>query len=400
MSNTIAPIQVYLDSSAFSDFADSKKLKSSPYLKDVLNFLIACQQKRIIDVRFSLLHIAEISPLKEEFIQVALQRAKVLKKLCREKCFLPFEKVILVECKNLITAQEEGRSLSPFQNNGVWCHQEWFSSFGDFEEIKGLQKFAISCTNKFKFRTVLEESISKDMYAPFFNLQNIYKFAFDKIAWENIVDDLVTNFSDVEKFIANFLYKEPDNNITQYIRKIGQNFAKILQQGQSELQQLEIPLTENGTFDADGEIKKALLKQSWNVKTLELRNLLLMNFYMLHLKWDALYRVDKELLEKHAMRAPLGNLPSIGLLASLIRQFQLEKTINYNEKVTDSDAIDLLHCCYLPYCDVFHADKRTVELLKKIKGCIDYTDRTVQNLKIIPQKIRDIATQRGIAIKF
>ena len=69
------PLQVYLDSSDYSDMANPRAIKNRPGLEKVRDFLVDSVEKGIIEIRFSAFTLAEIIHVNETYKDSAVQRA-------------------------------------------------------------------------------------------------------------------------------------------------------------------------------------------------------------------------------------------------------------------------------------------------------------------------------------
>lgn len=109
------PLQVYLDSSDYSNLSKVNGL-SSEYLA-IRDKLLEFSDKRLVSFRYSGLHISEMSPLKWEYSEASILRADMLKRLGGNDALISMDKLILFEIKSLIEDEVE---ISVFQNNGDW----------------------------------------------------------------------------------------------------------------------------------------------------------------------------------------------------------------------------------------------------------------------------------------
>ena len=64
-------IQVYLDSSDYSDFSDAKKLEKDDRLGAVLHYLENAIAAGVIQIRFSAIHISEAASLNQDALPLA-----------------------------------------------------------------------------------------------------------------------------------------------------------------------------------------------------------------------------------------------------------------------------------------------------------------------------------------
>lgn len=79
------PLQVYLDSSDFSNLANPK---TRPQYEDVERRLIGWRDAGLIELRFSYLHVIEGSPVRKEDVPLAVLRLQKVADLCGRKCLV------------------------------------------------------------------------------------------------------------------------------------------------------------------------------------------------------------------------------------------------------------------------------------------------------------------------
>jgi hypothetical protein len=77
------PLQVYLDSSDFSNLANPN---ASDLLRSVERYLLTWLDAGLIEIRFSHLHVVEASPVRPEDISFSKARLAKIKQLCERKC--------------------------------------------------------------------------------------------------------------------------------------------------------------------------------------------------------------------------------------------------------------------------------------------------------------------------
>jgi len=76
-------LQIYLDSSDFSTFAN---LRRQEVHKDIEQRLVGWANAGLIEIRFSYLHVIEASPVRPEDVASSSARLKKIRELCGQKC--------------------------------------------------------------------------------------------------------------------------------------------------------------------------------------------------------------------------------------------------------------------------------------------------------------------------
>lgn len=117
------PIQVYLDSSDYSILSDPKKNNLS--LTRIKNELISLIQRRVIEIRFSIVHVLEMAHIGKENRPLALSRFKILNELCGGKTLLS-----IPDMENMELVRLAHHSFDPLSIKQVAIDNgEWFPAF-------------------------------------------------------------------------------------------------------------------------------------------------------------------------------------------------------------------------------------------------------------------------------
>ena len=91
----------------------------------------------------------------------------------------------------------------------------------------------------------------------------------------------------------------------------------------------------------------------------------------------------------HCECAELGALPSIDILAQILPMY-LEQLITKNRtKLLPSDFGDIAHAAYLPYVDIFRADRTMTHLFKDIAS--EYETKVIRTLKELVSELDQLA---------
>lgn len=84
-------LQVYLDSSDFSDLSNPRKL--SPQLNAVLDELLRIAGSEQVDFRFSMAHVCEAAPIDQDAVDAAERRARLMHRLCGSNTLATIEEI-------------------------------------------------------------------------------------------------------------------------------------------------------------------------------------------------------------------------------------------------------------------------------------------------------------------
>jgi hypothetical protein len=117
MINRPGPLRVYLDNSDFAEDADEA-------LETIRGRLSELQRRRIIEVRFSGLHVREFTQTTPQAKPQAVQRAQVVRSLCGQRAFLSLDRLFPREALALIRGNGSTPCLEAYQDGGDWLTKD------------------------------------------------------------------------------------------------------------------------------------------------------------------------------------------------------------------------------------------------------------------------------------
>jgi hypothetical protein len=102
--------------------------------------------------------------------------------------------------------------------------------------------------------------------------------------------------------------------------------------------------------------------------------------------------------DEHVITSEIGQIFSLDMMLALTMQLFLDRIKDKNSRISLSDGADLMHSSYIPHCDIFRADKRTVDLANKLSRKISMADTVIlKNPEELPQAIKNIVYKKNIS---
>jgi hypothetical protein len=240
-----------------------------------------------------------------------------------------------------------------------------------------------------------EEFISNEMWIGYLT---------GEITEKEFLDSMLNNMMNVELFISKLCEYNSE------IRKVFVSF--VLKSGDKIFESIEKVFKITGDIKSEwiqygfsGEEIESIMKKKYDspaMKTMEMvRRTVLSNLYNNNKRKIRSKGLKWEDWDRHIINSEVGKIPSIDMLLLVNMQFILDRIKNRGTKLKNSDGADLMHAYYVPYCDIFRADKRTTDLLRKVYRITNMNNTTVlKNPEELPQAIRKMACERGIKIRF
>ena len=112
------PIQIYLDSSDFSNLSDPGK--RSPEHVEVERQLLAWKEAGLIEIRFSYAHVIEAAPVKREDLHFARRRLGYIKSICGLHCLACPITIVEEELRRVCNGVVREIPGGLYRNNGDW----------------------------------------------------------------------------------------------------------------------------------------------------------------------------------------------------------------------------------------------------------------------------------------
>jgi hypothetical protein len=435
------PIRVYLDSSDISYLADADKLAANPALRQARQELIELSEQGVAEFRFSFFHILELAHLDPAHKPHAHARVELVKTLCGRRAFLHPDKLRRLEALSLARKGREKSDSAPAQvyvTDASWLPQSIVAVVDRFTDalIRGLKnRIAKQTTHvleesaanratrramKRKFvdrRGATKEAVKIAAKTPdyfFGSWQQVYplteRFWRDKLLFEyldyavskeELHRECLKGFSDLDNFVGWCIDQIPSiRAMPQAIRdtesaglfdNLRSDAGQRLDVAKDILAELDLePATREQVLRSlEAELQAATSPDLHKARRDELVDL-----YRSDREWFAEHGVNQNDFDDSVIGSPLGSLPSLDAFVQVVRAHfkKLAKLGANYPKLKRSDLSDLLHCTYLPYVDVFSADRRTGELIADVADA--YGTRLVHDTASLPTVIRQKLTTR------
>lgn len=406
-------LQVYLDSSDYSDLSESMLDSKHPNAR-IFQKLCWYVDQGIIEIRFSAVHVIEIAHLDESSRNWALHRARCIQRLTGGKCFRFWSEIPVIECFNLMTNRPIYEDV--YVNNGSW-HPDFSDVAYAFRRltIDEFKKVVIDGSLNRKQRKANEriyirnghlsaegiralqvnrkellDEVSRQfpLSEKFYKDDLMLKYAAGKVSAEEIIEEISIVFRDIEKFIGwTYDTRDSERKIVSWLRSHGKEMASSI-----EAQRAKI----NDAY-AEGMIT------SEQKKTI----LLSIERMIPDLRSNRLDEVKVSIKDLYptfrctgsqwsdVQGSEFGSIPSMDSYIMVYFE-HFRRNLKMNRKLKGSDAADLFHLAHLPYCDLFRADSDTAETVKKMAAA--YNTRVVSKLRNLPDQIEHVLEMREATI--
>lgn len=392
------PIQVYLDSSDFSDIANVKK-KPSEY-SDVINYLLTKRDKGLIQIRFSEAHVVEAAPTTPDSIPAAIERLKTIHEICRNNSLAhPIDLMTYEVSSNVISDSDDGRSHI-FRSDA-----NWLPALFDFSEIiPDVEEYVrqdIEKMGRVERRKYLKngkptalwygemraannatESIMLNSLPLTTDAIRIFRRYFiGDASRKDALKALYDSITNLEVF-GNWYKKdwERASDISRHLRNIGAEFETALNEARNQFEVMMLEQTE-----AVGDSKKLL-----DLSVRAFHEVLANSSSRLVNKLALQIGASPKLTEDIWQTSP-GLTCSVTLAMHIARRSVAAKL---PRSPKSSDFPDCYHAIYLPYVDVFRADGFIAGMLRECK--IPLSTVIVDKFLQLPVKIDELLEARKV----
>jgi hypothetical protein len=420
MANTLRPIQVYLDSSDYSRFSQECDLPRDPRLGAVLTCLERLVSEGKIVVRYSLLHITEATHLDPSARPQATSRARMIVRLSDAHCLRPFLELPVYDVFHHILVARNKRCRLPFPDYAFADDGRWYPD---------ITKVALSFRSKLRQllqdqlrasglprseRLSLEKNLLKKgkltsqcrkailvSQPELFNLDpsefpatnRFYredywkKFLFGDIEEEAFAAELARGAFDPINFVKVYFDRfDQERKTAKWLRDLGSSLVSIILGCREQMRGLrDLAAIIN---KSDKAIRVNLVAEL----ATEARELKVTHLQDLIQEWKKgfdEYSISKRQSSDLVAANPDVSFSFSAVIAAYMGYFidNLDKFENV-PRLEESAVGDILHVMYLPYVDVFRADRYFADVLRKAK--LPYPTVVASDLKlpdIIEQEI-------------
>lgn len=405
-------IQVYLDSSDFSDLTDARK--QTPQLKAVLDGLEVLADGGQVDFRFSIVHVCEAAPTQPDAAAAAERRAALMNRLCGSNALVTIEEVLAAERMKTqgFSALSQGRwhpplddllPDSPLQDARMMLRNELKATGLDRAERRRRERAAF---RKGGWSKQARQSIDTVMPSTIPGLFNLLPLTPDEM--QALMSYLKGGsgrelaIKGCQRVLANpawFMRRYAENPekmkaIVEWLREGGPNFVTKMSAAVAQAQDLFASRSASNE-----EFEKAIA----NIEDDELRKHLLREHKSTQQALDSRIKNDKNRLEESVLRKLTGETKETGstltldqvrdlypgtaaMLATGMHATRRAMDQNNPRPLQDSDFGDAMHAVYAPYVDIYRTDAfmaEGIEKMLRMRGT-----NVVRNLLQLPEEIR------------
>ncbi|MDR6536980.1 hypothetical protein [Variovorax soli] len=354
------PLQIYLDSSDFSNLSNLARQADYEHVK---RFLLNARDRGEIEIRFSYAHVVEAAPTALEHLPFAIARFRSIQELCGPRCLVDPPTIIRHEFPS-----DHGNPLpSLLRDDGDWCPS--FSGTLELPDLGALLQESLSSLpgperrrkvrqlfdTKGQLRPRALRMVRERAEAILASMQREYPMTAE--ATRSMERFVVGVGSEAE---ANRALRDSIKNLEQFaqwharewettskfsawLRIYGENIRRNLSHTAGEVRTLYQAELASGR---SGDVAKKLLNEGFNRASANFAQGLVKSLHGAGLEGAA------NATPSWTTSPGLMCIASVAVQA--FRRTALDPT--QSRKARTSDFGDVCHCIYLPYVDVFRAD--------------------------------------------
>jgi hypothetical protein len=393
------PIQIYLDSSDFSDFSHLEN--KPPEYKVVFDYLITMRGKGFIKMFFSEAHVIEAAPTSPAAIPAAMKRFRTIKQLCGKNSLIHPIDVIETEVSQEKIRLQNNTDVK--RSDGTWMPalvevSEFIPNVGqivldDVKQLGRAERRKYLKNGKPTARWYAEmreanvgkwEAMASHLPLSTGAVRTVQQYFIGTASRDDALRALHDSIIDLEVF-GHWYTKDwsAASSMSQHLREIGDVYKKALRDSRK---QFEI-LMQGHT--ATGEDPKKFLALSIRA------------FY--DVLAESGNRLAREITNgMGAVSKPIDDPWSAtpGLTCSVTLAMHVARRSVASHHPRDpkgSDFPDAYHAIYLPYVDIFRADGFMAGMLGECK--LPFATSIVEKILQLPAKIEEILEAQNRDIK-
>lgn len=414
---TNPPITVYLDTSDYSNFADACASVSGDHESlPIFEELLEMKQQGVVEFRYSMFHIIEILQGASGNEKLAINKADIIETLCGSKCMKDHDELLCLEAIRWLSKDGDRTALSKFpvfgySDNGNWSHRIYKEIFKDIKNFEKAERqgfydrlksnFSFSRSERRRARAMwyrkkrtrekpkeflrnADKEILELFRSQLHGTPEIKDLLVDlslgNITYKEYIEQLNQISFSPSKFVREKLF-EPQSGRDDHFGSLLQGVYAGLMDDIRSFRSLMASTSQNpGQFQYDD-----IWYRKWFVE-----DRLMANLDMLREN-----RIGENRIRGLSTKMSNGDFPSFDmLLASLKEYTRLHGSIGPTmRKIKKSDVGDIFHSVYLPYVDIFRADKFFSEVLKNSSRT--YNTVVVKKISELPSAIHSALNING-----
>lgn len=393
------PLQVYLDSSDFSNFADPRESTVYPAVE---RDLIEWSNAGLIELRFSYLHVVEASPVRPEDIPSSKMRMEKINQLCGQKCIRSTISIIEKEVASPGAWRNDGYLDWVFPNDG-----NWLPNIDDLDADLSVRE---TLRREIK-ASGADRASRRQLERQWFDSRGKLKSAAKREFRRNQADAIqqwqqrFPLTDEAAHDIAELMLAEVDTATIQakFLKAMGHDVSRW-------------PAWYENNWDRVAPITNFLRSSSRSInagfsEALEKIKVLKVDWEAKGYPADELMRIVEQSFEEMAANVPANIIRRLsqemaispspvdgqnpwqarpGLTMALSVQRQIARRVvglrGNPRKPDDGDFGDVMHCVHLPYVDFFRADGFSASMIAEVKP--PFPTIVVPKLAQLPALIR------------
>jgi hypothetical protein len=427
------PLQVYLDSSDFSDFGRVLGGKGKPADAAVLQSLRALSESGAVEYRFSSIHVLEAAPVQIEDLADAKRAAEAMKLLCGPHALEPWHNLPVIE----LSAHLLGDTILPPRNrtrfhgrndNGYWfpsfektmmeCRQELTAGFGDPLAIVQSQEPELVANRAMRRKANREAKAGRAKKAMTDDMRQNWPFIADRLrqifpvsshserAWRRLilgngspletaraVQDELSNLTAVMDWMAPSV--GPMSSLPMWLRSASDKFVEMYKSIRASV--------EGQRAQTEPVVGKAKLESIWKKSSLGrgeiaqrgmIENVkgLLQDEELEIQRLGFTLEAAKTALDVEGVAILPSQVALNAIIGSNMRKNASPFEQRRNLENVASDVGDVLHAVYIPYVDLMRVDKFSENYLRPIAR--DYSTVVVKRRSELMDAINTALQQR------
>jgi hypothetical protein len=404
------PPVAYLDSSDYSVLSramDDPKHPAAP----IYHFLADAVDKKQVQIRFSSINVVEMAHLDTSSIEFALGRARCLQRLSRGKCFRFWTEVTATECKNIIEGRpvyigvtsDDGEWFPDMSELGVTLRKSLMSDVRRLLRERApnrqqrraaerqwfpdgkLSKAAIEALQPGRCELLSALAQEFPFGDRFYHDDMMLKYAAGQVSEAELLYEMTVVFRDVEKFIGwTYETRDKERAATKWLRATGQHTIEAVEKVRREFANIV------GQSEVTPAIRRKL-REVLQEFAHKFRRSRLENVFSEVKSTSSSFACNPEEWRSQVLESEMGSIPSFdAYIIGGYEHFRRHLEMSRNPK--QSDTADILHLCYLPYCELFRADGDFSSTAAPVAEA--YGTKVVSKLSDLPRAIDRCLQQR------
>lgn len=392
------PLQIYLDSSDFSNFADPRGNETYPVIE---RKLVEWSDAGLIEIRFSYLHIVEASPVRPEYIPASKARMAKIKRLCGQKCIRSTISIIEREISSPGAWRTPAYCDWIFPDDG-----NWFPNIDDLDTDLTINEMLRREIKTSGSDRASRRKLERKWFDSRGNLKAAAKEEFRRNQ-PGVIQQIQQKFpltAEAAKEIGDMMLAEADKATVQakFLKAIGHDVSLWPAWYENHWDRVA-PITDflrssgrniNAGFSVALEKMKEL-QADWEAKGYPVENLIQIadqsfKDVTANMQANIVRRLSGELAIDPGIgegEDPWQTRPGLTMALSVQRQIA-RRTIGLQgnpRKPGDGDFGDVMHCVHLPFVDFFRADGFSASVIAEVKP--PFSTKVVPKLAQLPDLI-------------